>query len=107
MTEPLLSVRNLRVHFPVGGGLFTEPRTVKAVQGVSFDLQAGETLGIVGESGCGKSTLGRAVLNLIEPTEGTVIWQGADIGTAGKKRFRSVCSCPVLDSHRAGNRACL
>ena len=76
---PLLSVRNLRVHFPLPAPMFGEPRVVKAVDGVSFDLHAGETLGIVGESGCGKSTLGRAVLQLIPPTSGQVVWRGQDL----------------------------
>jgi oligopeptide transport system ATP-binding protein len=68
---PLLSVRDLKVHFKVRGeGLFPERRTLKAVNGVSFDLYPGETLGIVGESGCGKSTLARALLNLIPASSG-------------------------------------
>ncbi len=76
--EPLLRVDDLKVHFPLKGGLFSEQRVVKAVDGVSFVLQPGETLGIVGESGCGKSTLCRAVLRLVEPTGGTVAWLGRD-----------------------------
>ncbi|MFH1804376.1 MAG: dipeptide ABC transporter ATP-binding protein [Pseudomonadota bacterium] len=77
---PLLSVRDLRVHFSLPGkGLFGKPRTLKAVDGVDFDLFPGETLGIVGESGCGKSTLGRAILQLIPPTAGQVVWLGKDI----------------------------
>ena len=76
----LLSVRDLKVHFPVKvGGLFGDSVPLKAVDGVSFDLAAGETLGIVGESGCGKSTLGRAILHLLPPTAGTVAWLGKDI----------------------------
>ncbi|WP_019645422.1 ABC transporter ATP-binding protein [Novispirillum itersonii] len=78
--DPILKVRDLRVHFEIPGkGLFGKPALLKAVDGVDFDLQAGETLGIVGESGCGKSTLGRAVLQLIEPTAGQVVWLGRDI----------------------------
>ena len=76
---PLLSVRDLRVHFPMPTGLLMPPSLVKAVDGVSFDLHPGETLGIVGESGCGKSTLGRAVLQLIPPTSGQVVWRGQDL----------------------------
>lgn len=81
---PLLQVENLAVHFPVrsGGFSMTDPRrpwrALRAVDGVSFSLNEGETLGIVGESGCGKSTLGRAVLRLIEPTAGRVAWLGQD-----------------------------
>jgi oligopeptide transport system ATP-binding protein len=79
MSEPLLSVRDLKVHFKVRDRKawpWTPPATLKAVDGVSFDLQAGETLGIVGESGCGKSTLARACLNLIPATGGEVVWRG-------------------------------
>lgn len=75
--SPLLSVRGLKVYFPISSGrLFVPPIPLKAVDDVSFDLYAGETLGVVGESGCGKSTLGRGVLQLIEPTAGEVLWQG-------------------------------
>ena len=82
---PILSVKNLRVHFPVTrGGLFGATRPLKAVDGVSFDMYAGETLGIVGESGSGKSTIGRAVLQLIKSTSGRVVWLGTDL--AGKTR---------------------
>jgi oligopeptide transport system ATP-binding protein len=77
----LLAVDGLRVHFPlaVGGLLHRRWLPLKAVDGVSFALAAGETLGVVGESGCGKSTLGRAILRLIEPTGGRVVWQGEDL----------------------------
>ncbi|HLK80649.1 MAG TPA: oligopeptide/dipeptide ABC transporter ATP-binding protein [Xanthobacteraceae bacterium] len=77
---PLLEVRDLKVHFRVKTGvpLFREA-VLRAVDGVSFTVARGETLGIVGESGCGKSTLGRAVLNLIRPTAGEVVWLGRPI----------------------------
>ncbi|HLZ67061.1 MAG TPA: dipeptide ABC transporter ATP-binding protein [Aliidongia sp.] len=80
MSEPLLKIEDLKVHFPMKrrslfGG---ERRWVKALDGVSFELAAGETLGIVGESGCGKSTLCRAVLRLVEPTGGRTVWLGKD-----------------------------
>jgi oligopeptide/dipeptide ABC transporter ATP-binding protein len=74
MTVPLLQVKNLHVHFPLPDG-----RTVRAVDGVDFAVFPGETLGLVGESGCGKSTLGRTVLRLIQPTSGTVTFDGRDI----------------------------
>ncbi|MFO1039068.1 MAG: oligopeptide/dipeptide ABC transporter ATP-binding protein [Geminicoccaceae bacterium] len=84
MSAALLSVRDIRVHFMIPAGSFLRPREMplKAVDGISFDLRAGETLGIVGESGCGKSTLGRAVLQLIPPTSGQVVWLGDNL--AGK-----------------------
>ncbi|MBV7380325.1 ABC transporter ATP-binding protein [Maritimibacter dapengensis] len=77
--EPLLSADDIKVHFPirVKGGFFGRTIPLKAVNGVTFDLAKGETLGVVGESGCGKSTLARAVLRLIEPTGGDVTWLGS------------------------------
>jgi oligopeptide transport system ATP-binding protein len=76
----LLEVKNLKVHFPVKAGLFRRDReTVKAVDGVSFSIDPGETLGLVGESGCGKTTLGRAIVRLVEPTAGSVLLDGEDV----------------------------
>ncbi len=79
--EPILRVEDVKVHFPVrlDQGLFGKTVPLKAVDGVSFDLYASETIGIVGESGCGKSTLARAVLQLIPPTFGSVSWLGKPI----------------------------
>ncbi len=86
---PVLTVDGMKVHFPiqVKGGLFGKRKPLKAVDGVSFDLRPGETLGVVGESGCGKSTLARGVLKLIPPTDGTVAWLGKDIAKAGRKEM--------------------
>ena len=80
MPAPLLRVDGLKKHFPVNDGFLSRRRSVvHAVDGVSFQIDRGETLGMVGESGCGKSTVGRAILNLIEPTEGIVQLAGHDI----------------------------
>src|SRR5580765_3181612 len=76
----LLEVRNLSVHFPVKHGPFSRAKLfVKAVDDVSFHIELGETLGLVGESGCGKTTLGRAIVRLIEPASGGVLFEGDDI----------------------------
>src|SRR6188768_187474 len=76
----LLEVKNLKVHFPVKAGMFSRVReSVKAVDDVSFSIAPGETLGLVGESGCGKTTLGRAIVRLIEPTAGSVVFAGKDL----------------------------
>jgi oligopeptide/dipeptide ABC transporter ATP-binding protein len=88
--QNLLEVQNLTKHFPVGDqGFFTkEKQVVKALDGISFSLKKGETLGIVGESGCGKSTMGRAILRLHEPSSGTIIYEGKDITRVKKKEMR-------------------
>lgn len=90
--EPVLRVEDMKVHFPiqVKGGLFGRQKPLKAVNGVSFDLKPGETLGVVGESGCGKSTLARGVLRLIPPTAGKVAWLGRDIAKASRGEMDSL-----------------
>ncbi|HVY45176.1 MAG TPA: dipeptide/oligopeptide/nickel ABC transporter ATP-binding protein, partial [Minicystis sp.] len=86
----VLEVRDLKVHFPVRRGLLQRVvGTVKAVDGVSFDVAEGTTLGLVGESGCGKSTTGRAILRLVEPTSGAARLDGKDLGALGPKELRA------------------
>ena len=89
---PLLSVHDLHVHFKVRGGgwPWSAGRTLKAVNGVSFDVYPGETLGVVGESGCGKSTLARALMNLVPATEGRIAWLGQDMGAAAAPAWQQV-----------------
>jgi oligopeptide/dipeptide ABC transporter ATP-binding protein len=89
-SDSLLEVRSLKVHFPVKPGLFSRGRAqVKAVDGVSFRIEPGETLGLVGESGCGKSTLGRAVVKLVEPTNGCILFENQDIAEMGRAELRA------------------
>ncbi len=96
MPPPLLSIRDLKVHFDLGGGTAWDRltggsrvrRVVHAVDGVDLDIRAGETMGLVGESGCGKSTLGRAVLRLVEPTAGEVIFRGTDLAHLSVRELR-------------------
>jgi oligopeptide transport system ATP-binding protein len=93
LPAPLLSVRDLKVHFEMKGDSpwpWTPSRWLKAVDGVSFDISPGETLGIVGESGCGKSTLARAMLNLIPATSGSIVWQGQELYGASPPIWQSV-----------------
>ena len=89
--DTILEVRNLVKHFPVGGGLFGgTAAVVKAVDGVSFSIRRGETLGLVGESGCGKTTTGRAILRLEPPTSGEVIFEGRDMATLSDAEMRAL-----------------
>ena len=91
MTPPLIEIRNLTKIFPLGASMFgaRAKGEVRAVDDVSLDVHAGETLGLVGESGSGKSTLGRLVLRLIEPTSGTVNFEGRDLLAASHREMRS------------------
>jgi ABC-type microcin C transport system duplicated ATPase subunit YejF len=85
----LVEVDDVKVHFPIRGGIFqTTKATVKAVDGVTFDVKRGETLGLVGESGCGKSTIGRAMIRLRDATSGTVRFDGVNLGTMSGNDLR-------------------
>ncbi|MBI2897172.1 MAG: ATP-binding cassette domain-containing protein [Deltaproteobacteria bacterium] len=87
--EPLVRVVGLKKHFPLRSGFFSRRTAfVRAVDGVSLDIGASETVGLVGESGCGKSTFGRAILRLIEPTAGTVHFDGRDVVALGARELR-------------------
>jgi oligopeptide transport system ATP-binding protein len=94
---PLVSIDDLKVHFDLGGGSLWDRLTggphvrqvVRGVDGVSLDIQPGETLGLVGESGCGKTTLGRALLRLVEPTSGRVWFRGVDVASLSPRELRS------------------
>ena len=87
----LLQVRNLKKHFPLRSGLLSrEVGCVYAVDGVSFTVHRGETLGLVGESGCGKSTTGRCVLRLLEPTSGEIVFDGQDVLGLGGPDLRAL-----------------
>lgn len=91
MTQPLVKVDNLKMHFPIKGGMLGKTiGQVKAVDGVSFSINKGETLGLVGESGCGKSTTGRMLLRLLEPSEGKVYFEGQDITNLSASEMRKL-----------------
>ena len=85
---PLLEVRDLKKYFPLARKPFAERQEVRAVDGISFTLGRGETIGIVGESGCGKSTAAKAIMRLIEPTAGTVLLDGIDVTALSTRAFR-------------------
>lgn len=91
MREVILSVKNLKIHYPiklkVKGKIWSQKNCVQAVNGISFDVYKGETLGIVGESGCGKSTTGRAIVRLEHPTSGEILYKGEDIWKYNKEQL--------------------
>src|SRR4051794_9166597 len=89
--QPLIQVDNLKKYFPITGGVFQ--RTVghvKAVDGVSFSINQGESFGLVGESGCGKSTIGRTLLRLNDKTDGTVLYKGQDLHELKREEMRKL-----------------
>lgn len=91
MTDALLEVRNLQKYFPVRSGvLLRQTGKVHAVDDVSFSLQRGQTLGLVGESGCGKSTVGRTLLNLLPKSSGHIFFEGRDLAGLGQKEWRAL-----------------
>jgi len=90
-SDPLLSVSDLKIWFPIATGIMQRTTGyVHAVDGVDLEVKAGETVGLVGESGCGKSTMGRAVIRLLEPTEGTIKFKGADISHIRGEKLRTL-----------------
>lgn len=97
----LIEIENIRKYYPVNSGFFSKKRDdVKAVDGVSFSIRKGETLGLAGESGCGKSTLGRTILKLEEPDSGKILFRGSDITNLKKdklKEFRKECQIIFQD----------
>lgn len=94
MCNVILEVKDLKMHFPIKikrKGFFSEKKYVKAVDGISFSIKEGETLGLVGESGCGKSTTGKMIVRLLKPTEGSILYRGRDIFKATGEESKQLC----------------
>lgn len=88
---PLIQVENLKKYYPIKGGIITHTTgLIRAVDGVSFSIMEGETLGLVGESGCGKSTIGRQLVGLESPTEGRILYEGKDLSKMGKRELAGI-----------------
>ena len=107
MSKPVLRVQDLAVRFTsrTGGLLQSKEREVRAVDGISFELSAGETLGVVGESGSGKSTLARAILGLIRPNRGRVQWMGEDLTGLDEEALVVTARVAAVACDRCGHRA--
>jgi peptide/nickel transport system ATP-binding protein/oligopeptide transport system ATP-binding protein len=92
VNDEILKVENLKKHFPVSRGIVIKKKigAVKAVDGISFTVRRGETLGVVGESGCGKSTMARCIMRLLDPTDGSVVFDGRDITRLSRTKMRPV-----------------
>ena len=108
MSEYLLEVKGVKMHFPIHGGiLYRQIATVYAVDGVSFNVKPGETVGVVGESGCAKSTLGKTILRLYDPTAGKVLFQGknlADMATSELRKARKDIGFIFQDPYESLNQ---
>ena len=102
MSEYLLEVKDLKQHFPIRTGWFSS-KPLKAVDGVSFDIKPGETLGLVGESGCGKTTVGRTILHLYQPTSGEIIYNGQQITSQNIHKFRQEMQIVFQDPYSSLN----
>ena len=102
MAEHLLEVTGLKQYFPIKTG-FLQTRMLKAVDGVSFTIDSGETLGLVGESGCGKTTVGRSLLRLYKPTAGTILFKGQEVNDSSIQNLRKQMQVVFQDPYSSLN----